>query len=615
MKERSDEIVYPNPTPAGVTLEKNVKAAMRDGIKLAVDVYRPDRGEGPWPAILAYSPFQKERSFESPKPAFYCLRGYVIVQAAERGSGFNEGKFEFHGAKAAEDGYDLIEWVAAQVWCTGKVAMMGASGYGVMQWLTAPLDPPHLKALVVLGTTDNYRGLCYPGGVFRKPFVLNMVSGLTQAAIWPGPVPSKEQPMNTIAEILAHTEDGPFWWKHGGAWTRIDRIKAPVLSIMNTPNRLHTTSHLRSYADISSPKKLVITPWTNENYQPWIFETTAFNDYILRWLDHWLKGIDTGIMDEPEVAIYDNGTGKWRYEDEYPLARTKWQKHYLHQRAAETDVHGLIDPASPRQDEKEDVYDNLSLNTSLLASYGMASSAPAAPHYVTYLSRPLEQDITVWGPVSFTLYASTTEKVTSDLSFFIKMGEMAAQGVPLNPVTGEPEVKPEANDPFTPKEVQIWSWGCLKAKFREVDPNRSRPGLPWHSFQNPQELEPDSIYEFQIELQPVFKTFRKGCRIWVKIASDDAAYSTLDSASRYVETPLAPENNKVFVYHNASYPSHLLLPTIPAVPERIQVKHPLCDALPGAPRFTNKAGSTTFSEPAFRPRAVGSRLTYPFTLC
>ena len=79
----------------------------------------------------------------------------------------------------ALDGFDIVEWIARQPWCNGNVAMMGASGYGVMQWKTAILNPPHLKALVVLGATDNYRGLCYPGGVLRKPFVLNLVSGLT----------------------------------------------------------------------------------------------------------------------------------------------------------------------------------------------------------------------------------------------------------------------------------------------------------------------------------------------------------------------------------------------------------------------------------------------------
>ncbi len=586
MKETGYDIVYPNPTPEGVSLEKNVYSIMRDGVKIALDIYKPTHGEGPWSAILAYSPFQKERFFESAKPAFYCPNGYVCVQAAERGSGFNEGRFEFHGSRAAQDGYDLVEWIAGQQWCNGNVGMMGASGYGVMGWLTALLNPPHLKALAILGTTDNYRGLCYPGGVLRKPFVLNLVSGLTQAAIWPGPIPGKEPPMNIISGILAHPEDGPFWWEHGGSWTRIDQIKAPVLNIMNTPNRLHTVCHLRSYEDIRSPKKLVIIPWTNENYQPWIFETTAFNKYMLRWLDYWLKDIDTGIMEEPEVAIYDNGTGKWRYEDEYPLMRTRWEKTYLHRRKTAKDTCRLLSPEIPSANEEADIFYNISLNTALMVSYGIESTAPTLPHYVTYLSPPIEEDLRVWGPASFTLYASTTEKVTSDLSFFVKVGEMVPESVPVNPVTGDPETKPEASDPWTPRAVQLWSWGSLKAKFREIDEKRSRQGSPWHPFQNSQELEPDTVYEFQIELQPIFKTFRKGCRIWLKIASDDALYSTLDSSSRYVETPLSQENSKISIYHDAKYPSHLLLPIIPDVPENRPVKPPLSDALPGAPRFS-----------------------------
>jgi hypothetical protein len=192
----------------------------------------------------------------------------------------------------------------------------------------------------------------------------------------------------------------------------------------------------------------------------------------------------------------------------------------------------------------------------------------------------------VWGSVSLTLYASTTEEVTTDWSFFVKMGEMASSDVPLNPVTGNPEIKPEVTDPWTPREVQIWSWGCLKAKFREVDEKMSKPGMPWHSFRKPVDLKPNTVYEFQIELQPIFKTFKKGCRIWLKIACDDALYSTWDSSSRYVERPLSPLKNEILIYHGNQYPSHLFLPVVPDGPEITPVKSPLRDALPGAPRFT-----------------------------
>jgi predicted acyl esterase len=591
MKRKKYDVIYPDPLPAGVILEKNVMVKMRDDVKVALDIYKPADGKGPWPAIFAYSPFQKERSFESAKPAFYCPNGYVCVQAAERGIGFSQGQFSFHGSKAAQDGHDMIEWIARQPWCSGSVAMMGASGYGVMQWTTAPLNPPHLKALVVLATTDNYRGLCYPGGVLRRPFVLQLISMITQGAIWPGPIPGKEMPKNIIAEIFSNNEDGPFWWEHGGGWKKIEKIKSPILNIVSVPNRLHAYYHLRSYESIKSPKKLVITPWTNENYQPWIFETTSFNQYILRWLDYWLKGIEKDIMDEPEIAIYDNGTGQWRYENEYPLARTKWEKYYLHGKTAPAES-GLINKEKGAGQEKPQAFQNIGLNTQMIASYGMfldqkkKGSETEPSHFAVYTTSPLEEDLRVWGPVSLTLYASTAEEVTTDWSFFIKMGEMVSSGIPLNPVTGNPEIKPEVTDQWTPREVQIWSWGCLKAKFREVDEKMSKPGMPWHSFRKPADLEPNTIYEFQIELQPIFKTFKKGCRIWLKIACDDALYSTLDTSSQYVERPLSPLKNEVLIYHGKEYPSHLLLPVIPDVPEIRPVKSPLQDAVPGAPRFT-----------------------------
>jgi predicted acyl esterase len=589
MKSRTYDVVYPDPAPPGVIVEKNVLIPMRDGVRLALDIYKPAADKEPRPAILAYSPFQKERIFESAKPAFYCQNGYVCVQAAERGSGYSEGKFAFHGSDAAKDGYDIIEWIAGQQWCNGNVAMMGASGYGVMQWKTAPLNPPHLKSLVVLGTTDNFRGLCYPGGVLRRPFVLGLVSGLTMSALWPGPVSGKEAPTNIIADIFTHTEDGPFWWEHGGGWKDISKIKAPVMNIVQAPNRLHAIYHLRSYADITSPKKLVITPWTNENYQPWIFETTSFNQHILRWLDYWLKGIDTGIMEEPEIAIYDNGTGRWRYEEEYPLKRSRWTKFYLHGKNTAEETFGLIS-RTPPGGEEPDIYHNVSLGTAMAAAYGTAAAPKTAADIrnVAYISHLLEEDLCVCGPVSFILYASTNEEVTSDWSFFVKMGEMITDGVPLNPVTHNPEIKPEANDPWTPQEVQIWSWGSLKAKFRRVDENMSRPGMPWHPFQDPEDIKPKTIYEFQIELQPIFKTFKKGCRIWLKISSDDALYSTWDCSSKYVETPLSPANNEIFIYHNQTYPSYILMPVIPAAPEIQPVRPPLSDAVPGAERFTGR---------------------------
>ena len=178
-----------------------------------------------------------------------------------------------------------------------------------------------------------------------------------------------------------------------------------------------------------------------------------------------------------------------------------------------------------------------------------------------------------------TLYASTTEKTPSDWAFFIKIGEIGPSGPALNPVTGKPFPRPDWTDAWTPKEVNLWSYGNLKTKFRKLDESRSRPGNPWHPFTAPEFLEPNIIYEFQIELVPIFNTFKKGHKIWLQIACEDKDYNLWDSASSYVTGP-SPLSIDITVYHNREYPSHLVLPVVQDMEETIKVESPLCDFLP-----------------------------------
>ena len=131
----------------------------------------------------------------------------------------------------------------------------------------------------------------------------------------------------------------------------------------------------------------------------------------------------------------------------------------------------MINTTMPGEKEKPDIYHNISLNTAMKDSYGIIDNQLQSinSRFLVYLTPILEDDLRVWGPISFNLFASTTEEITSDWCFFIKMGEMVPEGVPLNPVTGKPELKPEINDQFTPSEVQIWSWGSFKCKYRDAE--------------------------------------------------------------------------------------------------------------------------------------------------
>ena len=134
----------------------------------------------------------------------------------------------------------------------------------------------------------------------------------------------------------------------------------------------------------------------------------------------------------------------------------------------------------------------------------------------------------------------------------------------------------------------MWSFGNLKAKFREVDESRSKPGQPFHPFRNLADLEPNRIYEFQVELGPIFNTFKAGHRIWLQIAGEYPAYSTWDGSSLYLRRATErtqPMRNEISIYRDSEHPSYLLLPVIPDAPEIAPVKAPLCEVVPGAPRF------------------------------
>jgi predicted acyl esterase len=447
--------------------------------------------------------------------------------------------------------------------------MMGASGFAHEIWCTAVQNPPHLKCIVPApGLTDNYRGFYYPGGVLQREIVFLLVDAMNLGQ-WPGPVPGKELPENLVLDYLTNFEDGPLHLERS-VWHRMGDIKVPVLNIVPGNNH-HSPTHLRSYVDITAPKKLRIVPYTYAMYMKYVFECLPLQQYVLRWFDYWLKGIETGIMGEPEVAVYDNGTGRWRYENEYPMARTEWQKWYLHEKTEATASRGSISETQPAAEEQPDTFNH-------------PSGRFNPVQYLGYETPPLEEDLPVSGPVSITFYASTTSGDTSDWAFFVKLGDIAPSGEP-------PKLMERSlyTDMWTPPEVFLWSNGNLKTKFREVDESMSRPGLPWHPFKNPTDCKPNTVYEFQVELWPVFNTFKKGHKIWVQIACQSMSHDSQDFTTTQSITPhialRGAYNSEISVYHSAEYPSHLLLPVIPPAPEIAPVRAPLKDVVPGAPHI------------------------------
>ncbi len=533
--------------PPGVRLEENVYVTMRDGIKIAVDIYRPEKA-GRYPALMSTSAYLKSaqvwapelnRSIEAGAIFFYVPKGYVAVVYTARGCGLSQGQYNWYDTTEQQDGAEMVEWIARQPWCNGNVGMLGDSYFARIQWLIAGQQPPHLKCIAPFnGGMDDYRSR-HEGGVIRLGWLSNWGADVICQVMWPGPVEGRLPPTNLIAQVCENPDDGPWYWERSG-YTKVDRYKAPVLSIAVGSSGLHSMSQLAGFPTIKTPKKLIVLPMGQMNVME--LRSRPANEYILRWYDYWLKGIDTGIMDEPPVAICDRATGEWRYENEYPLARTKWTKFYLRANPAGPATkppYGLLSLEPPKREEPD--YWMTPDCMELLAAHKpvMAFATP-----------PLEQDTRVWGPLSLALYGSST---TIDTVWFVRVSDVGPDG-----------------------QVTPLTMGLLKASYRDVDSARSHPGQPFHSFQNPVYPKPNEIYEYQIEITPMFWTFKKGHKIWIQLASDDPAHMG-EHNTVYNAFEMLPIPAKNVVYHDATHPSHLYLPVIPEAPIIKPVPPPLSE--------------------------------------
>ncbi len=534
------------PLPSGVKLDENIYVTMSDGIKIAVDIYHPEI-EGRFPALLSMSPYIKEIQQQPPElshdieagaTGFFVPKGYVHIVAQIRGTGFSQGQYNFLSAREQQDGYEMVEWIAKQSWCDGNVGMMGDSYFAMIQYLIAAQQPPHLKCIAPFdGCTDPYRNFCYQGGLFNSWFLGMWGNELIRQCLWPGLTEGKLPPANVLVDWATNTEDGPYYWERA-AWTKVEKIITPILSV--TPlSVIHANGQLALYQKIMAPKKLIVVPPATGNANVHFIRNNALHQQLLRWYDYWLKNIDTGIMDEPSVAIYDCATEEWRYENEYPLARTNWTKFYFHSNASETmtgQTCGSMNTSVP-EDEKPDV---ISYPQCLSLVY---SGKPV----LAYVTPPLDNDVKVWGPLSAIIHGSST---TVDTAWFVKLGDVGTDG-----------------------KTTLLVEGHLKASFREVDESKSKPGQPFHPFQNPVAPEQDKIYEYQIELRPLFYTFKAGHKILVQISNLDLGYQLFLHTIYASEMLPVPAEN--MVYHDSKYASCLLLPVIPDAPILEEVEPPL----------------------------------------
>jgi len=540
-----------------MVVEKDVFITMRDGTKVAADVFRPD-APGQFPSLYATSPYQKDLAHLPQWPIFhfretndiewFVRRGYVYVHHDIRGSGKSvEGQWQFFSQEEQNDFYDVIEWTAEQPWCNGSVGMIGESYLAWVQWFAAATQPPHLKCIAPYdGGADMYRDVVYHGGIMALGFPANWYTAEIRANYRlgkPGPDPDIgrwDMPWEVINRPLCND-----FWKLRSA--DFSKIRCPVFSIgILHKVGIHLRGNVRGYEEVTTPKKLLLCHGDFEGDEMAIFSSDEVKLLLLRWYDHWLKGNDTGLMEEDPVTVFVRGREVYRPEKEWPLPRTEYRHLYLKpgpSGAVESLNDGGLSWDLPTDGESSTSYSYPDPDWSHFSGIGTAVMENGVPHptkrILTFTSDPLSEDAEIIGSTVLVLYASSDQ---TDTDFFMRLTDQFPDG---------------AQVPGMPPIGLMLTRGWLKASHAATRSEKlSKPHRPYYLHDEPQPIEPDKVYKFEIEVWATSCCFLKDHRIRVDLACYDT--NAFDFGGHYYGLKMGTDT----IYHDREHPSHIVLPVI-----------------------------------------------------
>ena len=259
------------PLPVDIVFEKDVAITLRDGVTIYLDVFRP----------------VGSKKFEAPDPACWCAQGYAICNPDIRGVIDCDGNSVLWDRQEGRDCYDVVEWLAEQQWCSGRVGMSGTSYLAVSQWFTAAEQPPHLAAINPWeGVSDVYRDLVMRGGMPDTGFAKQLQDGSFFG---------KNEKEDILTEVELYPQINELW---ENKIPEFEKIAVPAYVVASYSNTLHTAGTFRAWRRIASEDK-----WLRiHNGQEWpdYYDEANVED-LRRFFDRFLKDEENGWEETPRV--------------------------------------------------------------------------------------------------------------------------------------------------------------------------------------------------------------------------------------------------------------------------------------------------------------------------
>lgn len=569
--------------PYQVKVDRNVSVKMRDGVILRGDIFRPD-DDGKFPVLLQRTPYRRSVpwGFDVSFAQHAASKGYVVFLQDVRGRFTSDGEWRPF-VHESEDGYDTIEWIAAQPYSNGKVGMFGGSYVGATQMLAAISNPPHLAGICPVVTASNYHdGWTYQGGAFEQWFNESWTSGLAQDTlehkIESNPdnqedvnaLPLTSYPIMRLSPAVVDTSAAalaPYfldWLAHptyDDYWKRISiedhfaQIHVPALHIgawydIFLGGSLRNYMGIKAYGgseDARKGQRLLVVIGGHSgggrkigdvDFGPEA-EQLKEDEVMLEWYDFLFKGAQNQFASAKPVKIFVMGLNQWRQEDDWPLARAKTTKYYLHSQGAANSAEGnggLSTTAPGAETPDKFTYDPgkpvPTVGGPLCCDANHLAAGPRdqrkvedRPDVLVYSTPPLEHDLEVTGPVRLEFFASSSAVETD---FTAKLVDVAPDGTAIN-----------------------LTEGILRAKYRDSQLTATP-------------LEPGKVYSMAIDLWATSNVFRSGHRIRLEVSSSnfprfDRNLNTGEPAASSAKWATATNT----IVHDAAHPSALLLPVVP----------------------------------------------------